>query len=148
MSESPEEAGEEVQEASMKITQLKVLVAENEAINRMVIVNYLKKAGHEVVSVSNGKMAIEEAFRNRFDLVLMDINMPEMDGIEATSIIRKTEKEKGGHLYIVALTAYAMKEDRDNFLQSGMDDYLAKPMDFADLDELMERVCRKIAPVR
>ncbi|MGV8121555.1 MAG: PAS domain S-box protein [Candidatus Xenobiia bacterium LiM19] len=148
ISEPPEEAGEEVQEASMEIPLLKVLVAENEAINRMVIVNYLKKAGHEVVSVSNGKMAIEEAFRDRFDLVLMDINMPEMDGIEATSIIRKTEKEKGGHLYIVALTAYAMKEDRDNFLRSGMDDYLAKPMDFSDLDELMERVCRKIAPVR
>ena len=59
-----------------KLCGLKVLVAENEAINRMVIVNYLKKAGHEVVSVSNGKLAIEAALRDRFDLVLMDINMP------------------------------------------------------------------------
>lgn len=148
ISEAPEKSDEEVQEASMEISKLKVLVAENEAVNRIVIVDYLKKAGHEVVSVTNGKAAVEAALRDRFDLVLMDINMPEMDGLEATSIIRKTENEKGGHLYIVALTAYAMKEDRDNFLRSGMDDYLAKPMEFADLDELMERVCRKAIPVR
>jgi len=148
ISKAPEKSDEEVQEASTEISKLKVLVAENEAVNRIVIVDYLKKAGHEVVSVPNGKAAVEAALRERFDLVLMDINMPEMDGLEATSIIRKTENEKGGRLCIVALTAYAMKEDRENFLRSGMDDYLAKPMEFADLDELIERVCRKAIPVR
>jgi|GEM_PF-1100549 len=127
------------------IPTLKVLVAENEAINKMVIVSYLKGAGHHVAAVSNGKMAVEAVSNERYDMVLMDINMPEMDGIEATKIIREREAERGGHIYIVALTAYAMKEDRENFMSSGMDDYLAKPMDFSDLDSLMERASGRIA---
>jgi two-component system, sensor histidine kinase len=120
-------------------SSLSILLAEDNAVNRTFLRRALTTAGHEVVEVENGRLALERLREKRFDLVLMDIQMPEMDGIEAMQRIRS-----GGHgrsdIPIIALTAYAMKGDREKFLQSGMDGYVTKPVDFAALTRAMEEV--------
>ncbi len=116
---------------------LSILVAEDEAINRMVVADYLKNNGHQVSTARSGKEVLDILSKETFDLILMDIHMANMDGVEATKSIRKKEEITGEHITVVALTAYAMVEDRDKFLQAGMDDYLSKPIDFYQLDELL-----------
>jgi PAS domain S-box-containing protein len=106
---------------------LRVLLAEDNAVNRKLALTMLEKEGHTVVSVVNGREAVDAVGQQDFDLVLMDVQMPIMDGVEATRRIRELEAEKGGHLPIVALTANAMKGDRERYMDAGMDDYMAKP---------------------
>ena len=93
----------------------------------------LEKRGHQVEVVGTGKAALAALAQHAFDLVLMDVQMPELDGFEATAAIRARENESGGHLPIIAMTAHAMKGDRERCLAAGMDDYIAKPMKAADL---------------
>ena len=109
-------------------TARRVLLAEDGAINQQVAVQLLEERGHSVVVVNNGRAAVEQVAAQPFDVVLMDVQMPEMDGLEATAAIRRAEAQTGGHVPIVAMTAHAMKGDRDRFLAAGMDGYVAKPV--------------------
>ena len=118
---------------------LRVLLAEDNAVNRLLAVRLLEKRGHRVVSAGNGAEALEAWTHQDFDLVFMDVQMPEMDGFEATAAIRQKEKGSGNHQMIIALTAHAMKGDRERCLAVGMDDYLSKPIRPQDLDTILER---------
>ena len=119
---------------------MKVLLAEDNAVNRTLATRLLQKHGHTVVVVENGRQAVEALERETVDLVLMDVQMPEMDGLEATAAIREKEKKTGAHLPIIALTAHAMKGDREKCLAAGTDDYLTKPIRTADLFAAVERL--------
>jgi PAS domain S-box-containing protein len=112
---------------------LRVLLAEDNAVNQKLAALLLKREGHSVTVVADGNAAVRAVAQASFDVVFMDLQMPEMDGFEATAAIRAAEKDTGRHLRIVALTAHAMKEDRDKCLKAGMDDYLTKPIDPARL---------------
>jgi signal transduction histidine kinase/CheY-like chemotaxis protein len=112
---------------------LRILLAEDNPVNRQLAIALLKRRGHLVTVAENGQAAVDHAERERFDLVLMDVQMPVMGGFEATRIIRERECVSGGHLPIVALTARAMNGDRELCLAAGMDEYLAKPLRAADL---------------
>jgi CheY-like chemotaxis protein len=105
-----------------------ILLAEDNEVNRLLVVRLLERQGYRVVIAENGRQAVAALDREAVDLVLMDVQMPEMDGVEATRAIRLREKETGGHLPIIALTAHAMKGDRECCLEAGMDDYLSKPV--------------------
>jgi PAS domain S-box-containing protein len=112
---------------------LRVLLAEDNIVNQNLILAVLKKQGHHVVLANNGQEVVAAATSQHFDLILMDVQMPHMDGLEATAAIRASEKESGGRVPIIAITAHAMKGDREQCLQAGMDDYLTKPLDIAKL---------------
>ena len=120
---------------------LRVLVAEDNAVNRRLVTTLLQKRGHNVTAVENGRLAVDAiaAAAEPFHLVLMDLQMPEMGGFEATLAIRERERDLGGHLPIVALTAHAMQGDRERCLDAGMDDYLSKPIDVDDLVATVEQ---------
>ncbi|MDY6953864.1 MAG: response regulator, partial [Thermodesulfobacteriota bacterium] len=120
-------------------TSLKILVAEDNAVNQKVVSRVLEKQGHTVLLAKNGKEAVASLEKERFDLVLMDVQMPEMDGLEATETIRKRESGLGARIPIIALTAHAMKGDRDQCLKAGMDDYVSKPIQPEELFQAIER---------
>jgi two-component system sensor histidine kinase/response regulator len=119
---------------------LRILLAEDNAVNRLVAVRTLEKCGHSVVVAVNGREAVAAQAREGFDTILMDVQMPELDGLEATALIRKAEAGTGRHVPIVALTAHAMREDRERCLSAGMDEYLAKPFNARDLLETLDRL--------
>ncbi len=130
---------------------LKVLLAEDNQMNQKVAVNMLKKMGHAITIANNGKEAVVAFQKEPFDLILMDGNMPVMDGMEATAAIRKIEKIKHSkgihtHIPIVALTANAMKGDREKFLAAGMDDYLSKPIKRENLSEVIHHCLKQFNP--
>jgi len=106
----------------------RILLVEDQEINQIVARKTLERAGATVAVAGNGRIALARLAEESFDLVLMDCQMPEMDGFEATAQIRQTEAGTGRHLPIIAMTAHAMVEDRDRCLASGMDDYLTKPI--------------------
>ena len=116
----------------------KVLVAEDNIINQKVMRGVLTSLGVEVVIVGNGKLAVEKMQEEHFDIIFMDCQMPELDGYEATSVIRSSE-ENGAHIPIVALTANAMQGDRDKCLKAGMDDYLAKPVKKEEISAIFDQ---------
>ena len=118
---------------------LRIMVAEDNAVNQRVAVRMLEKAGHRVDLVSNGREAVEALDRKAYDLVFMDCLMPEMDGFEATRAIRAAEVGTDRHVPIVALTANAMQQDREQCLAAGMDDYLAKPTRHEELERALAR---------
>ncbi len=125
-----------------ELPSLHILLAEDNQINQLVAMELLQKQGHSVTAVENGMQALEALSRNSFDLVLMDVRMPEMDGETATKAIR--EGQTGDpHIPVVALTAYALKEDREHLLAAGMDDYVSKPIDPEELDGAIRRVIEK-----
>jgi len=111
------------------VRPLKILLAEDNVINQRVAVGLLSKRGHRVTVANNGLEALAALDQQAFDVVLMDVQMPEMGGFEASAAIRERERRTGGHLRIVAMTAHAMSGDRERCLAAGMDDYLAKPID-------------------
>jgi PAS domain S-box-containing protein len=119
---------------------LRVLLAEDNAVNQRLAVRMLEKRGHRVMVAANGREVLEVLEKESFDLVLMDVQMPEVDGFEATVALREKEREqnRGAHLPVVALTAHAMKGDRERCLAAGMDGYLAKPIRSHELDEILE----------
>ncbi len=119
--------------------KLKVLLAEDGEVNRKVAVGLLSHQGHEVLVAEDGVEAVAALDDQRFDIVLMDVQMPNMDGIEATRLIREKEHELDRHTPIVAMTAGAMKGDEEHCLEAGMDGYIAKPIDPEKLYDLMER---------
>jgi PAS domain S-box-containing protein len=119
---------------------LRVLLAEDNAVNTHLVKSILTKHGHHVVSVEDGLQAVAAVRRSEFDLVLMDLQMPAMDGFEATAAIRGMESSPGRHLPIVALTAHAMKGDREACLAAGMDAYISKPIRTPELLSVIARV--------
>jgi len=134
-------------DARESMSCLRVLVAEDNAVNQRLATRLLEKRGHSVVIVTNGKEALKTLEREEFDLVLMDVQMPEMDGLETTAAIRTKELGSELHLPVIALTAHAMKGDEERFLTAGMDGYLAKPIRPQELDEILAKymVLRKEA---
>jgi two-component system, sensor histidine kinase and response regulator len=119
--------------------RLRVLLAEDQPINQKLAVTVLSQAGHEVQVARNGHEALALLQQHPFDLVLMDVQMPEMDGLEATALIRRREQGTNRRIPIIAMTAHAMQGDRERCLRQGMDDYLSKPIDIQRLFELLER---------
>jgi len=127
---------------------LRILLAEDNHVNRTLATRVLEKRGHEVVSAVNGREAVDRlaAASLPFDLVLMDVQMPELDGLSATVLIRQRERASGGRIPIVAMTAHAMTGDRERCLAAGMDDYLSKPIRPADLVQAVERIAARLPP--
>jgi PAS domain S-box-containing protein len=119
---------------------LDFLVAEDSAVNQKLITRILEKRGHSIVLVQNGREAVEARWKQHFDVVLMDCEMPEMDGLEATAQIRQGEKASGDRVPIIALTAHAMRGDKERFLAAGMDAYVSKPVRLEDLFSTIESV--------
>jgi CheY-like chemotaxis protein len=122
---------------------LRILLAEDNTVNQRVAARMLEKWGHRVVVAANGSEALQLLERESFDLVLMDVQMPEMGGFEATAAIREKEKATGRHLPIVAMTAHAMKGDAERCLAAGMDAYISKPVVGADLFDVVEKSGRR-----
>ncbi len=125
---------------------LRVLVAEDNPINQRLAMRLLEKRGHSVAVAATGREALECTERERFDLILMDVQMPDMDGLEATVIIRQREKEHGGYTPIVALTAHTMTGDRERCLDAGMDNYINKPIDAVKFLEVVETTAAFSSP--
>jgi PAS domain S-box-containing protein len=136
----PREAGPPNAASFKPPASLHILVAEDNPVNQMLIRRVLEKRGHSVRIADNGALALEAFERESFDLVFMDLQMPHMDGLQALALLREREKSSGGHVPVCALTAHAMKGDRERCLQAGMDGYLSKPISQRDLDEVLQRV--------
>jgi CheY-like chemotaxis protein len=124
---------------------LRVLLAEDNPVNQEVAVQMLERRGHSVIVAENGRQALTAIERHKFDLVLMDVQMPEMGGLEATQLIREKEKSTGAHLPIVAMTAHAMQGDRERCIAAGMDGYLAKPIDPKSFLQTVEGISQQVA---
>jgi len=120
--------------------RLNILLAEDNAVNQKLAVALLHKWGHQVEVVETGREALNRWELQTFDLGLFDVQMPDMDGLEATRVIRRREQVQGGHLPIIAMTAGAMKSDYDDCLAAGMDGYVSKPFRSADLWQAIDRV--------
>lgn len=127
------------------IGELRVLLTEDNAINQKLAVGVLSRFGHQVVVANNGAEAIEALQKDQYDVVLMDVQMPVMDGFAATQAIRKAEKKTGEHIPIIAMTAHAMKGDREKCIESGMDEYVAKPIRISVLKEKLRLVLNRSA---
>jgi len=119
---------------------LQILVVEDNIVNQLLAAHLLRNRGHVVTIANNGREALEVVEHHRFDLALVDVQMPEMDGLQLTAAIRNKEKGTGAHLPIIAMTAYAMKGDRERCLEAGMDNYIAKPINSKQLFELIDGV--------
>ena len=134
-----------IRENDKPARRLRVLLAEDNVVNQNLAVRILEKMGHEVVIAENGKLAVAQLQKGRFDLVLMDIHMPEMDGYAATEAIRRWESVRGRHTPIVAVTANTMASSRDQYLKKGMDGYVAKPISAEAVARAIRFVFEKIA---
>jgi two-component system CheB/CheR fusion protein len=121
---------------------LRILLAEDNPVNQMLAARLLENHGHRVALARNGREALEQIAAQPFDVVLMDVQMPELDGLEATAAIREQEKTNGRHLPIVAMTASAMQSDHQRCLAAGMDGYVSKPININQLVSVVESVLR------
>lgn len=119
---------------------LLILLAEDNRINQVIALGFLGKYGHRIEIAKNGREAVEKVRVGNYDLVLMDVQMPEMDGLEATALIREMEKTTRCHIPIIAMTAHALKGDRERCLESGMDGYISKPIKIEQLEEAIASV--------
>ena len=139
LSQQNHEIAPRVPVASHNQGKLRILLAEDNVINQKVASATLHRQGFQVTIVNNGLEAIEAIENQTFDLVLMDVQMPKMDGLQATAAIRRRETASGGRLPIIALTAHAMQEDRERCLTAGMDDYAAKPINTSELEKMIKK---------
>ena len=122
---------------------LRILLAEDNKLNQKFVSYLLTQSGHQVFSVNNGNEVLQALEQMRFDLILMDVQMPELDGVSATKRIRLSESDSiNSDIPIIALTAHAMKGDREKFINAGMDDYITKPVDYNELKWIMTRVLK------
>jgi CheY-like chemotaxis protein len=129
-------------------SSLKILVVEDNPVNQKLAVRMLEKRGHKITVASSGREALAALQMDAFDLVLMDIQMPEMDGFEATAAIRASERGTGKHQPIIAMTAHAMKGDDRRCLDAGMDGYLAKPIRGEEINALLEGFAESVVPAK
>jgi two-component system, sensor histidine kinase and response regulator len=127
---------------------LKILLAEDNRINQRVVLGMLEKLGHKITVVGNGRDALDLHEQETFDLVLMDVQMPETNGFEATAVIRNRDVVRGTHTPIIAMTAHAMKGDRERCLDAGMDDYISKPIKVNELLLTIEKVVTAGMPLK
>jgi len=117
---------------------MNILLAEDNLVNQKLAIRLLEKRGHRVTAAGNGGQALAALKKGRYDLVLMDVQMPEMDGLEATKLLREKERFSGEHQQVVAMTALVMKGDRERCLAAGMDGYLSKPISPQELDNILD----------
>jgi CheY-like chemotaxis protein len=122
--------------------QFRILLAEDNLVNQRLAVGLLEKMGHQVTVAQNGREALDLLEERDFDLVLMDVQMPEMDGFAATRELRKREEGRQRHIPVIAMTAHAMKGDRETCIAAGMDGYIAKPISRADLQQVINQAVR------
>jgi two-component system sensor histidine kinase/response regulator len=125
------------------IRPLRVLIAEDNLINQRVVTRFLERDGHTTMLASNGQEAVDLFQRHSFDVILMDVQMPEMDGLTATREIRKLERSHGIHTPIIALTAHSVEGDRERCLEAGMDGFVSKPIKIADLRAALAASCEQ-----
>ena len=118
---------------------LRLLLAEDNIINQKLMRRLLEKAGHAVTLARTGRAALDALAQSTFDMVLMDVQMPEMDGFEATAAIRAGEQGTGAHTPLIAITAHAMRGDRERCLAAGFDGYVSKPVQFKELFDTIDR---------
>jgi PAS domain S-box-containing protein len=123
---------------------LRILVAEDSPVNLKLVVRLLEKRGHAVITAANGSEALRACDKHDIDVILMDVQMPDVDGFEATAAIRTKERATGAHVPIVAMTAHAMKGDRERCLKAGMDAYISKPIKAGELFETIEKLARTV----
>jgi two-component system, sensor histidine kinase and response regulator len=140
------EAGTADASPGIALPPLRVLLAEDSAVNQRLAVALLQKHSHQVTVAGDGKAAVQAVADGEFDLILMDVEMPELDGLGATREIRRRERESGVHLPIIAMTAHAMKGDRERCLQAGMDDYVAKPIRAVEMFRKIAEVLARLQP--
>ncbi|HLX41779.1 MAG TPA: response regulator [Bryobacteraceae bacterium] len=129
-------------------TGRRILLAEDNTVNQRLALRLLERQGHSVVIVSNGRQAVDAVDSESFDVVLMDVQMPEMDGLQATALIREKERAHGTRIPIIALTAHAMKGDRERCIAAGMDGYLSKPIQAEELYAAIPQAIIAAAPSR
>ena len=129
----------EIRDRSRKYNY-KILIAEDNLVNKKLIIRLMEKLGHQVTAVENGNEVLSAFKNNKYDLILMDLQMPEMDGIKTTQKIRDIEKDKKEHTAIIALTAHAMEEDKQRCISSGMDGYISKPVKINELLETIDTI--------
>jgi PAS domain S-box-containing protein len=139
---APAAAGRPAASPDRKERQLRILLAEDNPVNQKLAVRLLEKEGHAVTLAQNGRDAVAAWQHSPFDVILMDVQMPEVDGLDAARQIRRAETERGGHTPIVAMTAYAMRGDRERCLEAGMDAYVSKPV---RSDELYATIASVVA---
>jgi CheY-like chemotaxis protein/HPt (histidine-containing phosphotransfer) domain-containing protein len=128
------------------VPSLRILLVEDNPVNQELAIRLLERKGHRITVASDGREAIEIWERQPFDMILMDVQMPVLDGLAATAAIRARESARGGHTPILAMTAYAMKGDRDRCLEAGMDDYVSKPIRSEELYGAIARLARRRPP--
>jgi two-component system, sensor histidine kinase and response regulator len=128
------------QVVSSSASRMRILVAEDNPVNQTLAMRILEKLGHQVTLANNGREALDKSQSDDFDLVLMDVQMPHLDGLEATRLIRLAEKSTGKHIPIIAMTAHAMKGDRERCIDAGMDGYLSKPIRIEELKASLSNV--------
>jgi CheY-like chemotaxis protein len=128
----------------LPIRPMRILLAEDNAINQMLVVRMLEKAGHSVSVVPNGREAVQRSEQEPFDAILMDVQMPEMDGLEATRQIRARERSGATPAFIIALTAHAMRGDEETCRRAGMNDYVTKPIDPQALTNALLRLSESL----
>jgi two-component system, sensor histidine kinase and response regulator len=129
-----------VAEVPASSLSLRILLAEDNVVNQRVAIAMLSKMGHRVTLATNGLEALEQWRKDAFDLILMDVHLPEMTGLEATERIR-SEEAAGVHIPIVAMTASAMNEERDRCLRVGMDDFISKPVSYKAIEQMITATC-------
>ena len=140
LSETPAQRSLPVSASAQGRRHLRILLAEDNLVNQKVATRLLEKRGHTIVVAESGQEAITAWRRQSFDLILMDVQMPGMDGFEATAAIRQQEKLDATHIPIIAMTAHAMVGDRERCMAAGMDDYLSKPVNVTDLFAAIDRL--------
>jgi PAS domain S-box-containing protein len=138
-----DDAGQAALPRPKPLRLLRVLLAEDTPANRKLVLHVLGKRGHQIVTAVNGLQTVELLQQQDFDVVLMDVQMPEMDGFQATAAIRKLKDPEKSHLPIIAMTAHALKGDAERCLAAGMDAYLSKPINWQEMIELVERLAEK-----
>jgi PAS domain S-box-containing protein len=136
--------GIDFHKGTRKEKTLKILIAEDDAINQLYLAGFLKSQGWMVETASNGLIALDKFQKGIFDIILMDGQMPKMDGFETTRKIREFETQKGTHIPIIAITGYAIPGDRERFLNAGMDDYVSKPINESKLLEIIHELVKDI----
>jgi len=130
------------EEAERVASRFKILLTEDNLVNQRLALRLLRKMGHQVAVAQTGREALNALRLEKFNLVLMDVQMPEMDGFEATKEIRNSEQGLQEHVPVIAMTAHAMSGDHESCLKAGMDDYIAKPINREELRQVIERVMK------
>jgi len=128
-----------------KEARLSFLIVEDDYVNQLVMKRLCSNKGWLTQVATNGREALELLSKEKYDLILLDIQMPEMSGFDVIRVIRENEKISGGHTYVIATTAYAMSQDKQRCLEAGMDDYISKPIDFQKFYGLVEKNMKVIS---